>query len=314
MSEKTQDGMSRLPGAESPAGAGAGPDAALARLRALETLESGYEAWLELKLEHAAFRARLRQERERLDQQGSFLLGAVRAAGLAPSATQESVAPGLVPAAPPAGDFLRDAEAKLTTAREALALRETQAEARYAEAFAEIRATLKDRVRRHLSASRPSLTLLLRRVGAERSILHAERVSGDTPVLLCFLFSARIPSRHGFLLDDSTEDVALPPAPLYPDEGVAPADVRPDAAGLEARMRGEGEVVPLKGFLPVFVPRAGGGEDFFRLLQRGAVLEVEVAEGPAFRNVLTREEAERFAGHLLRLKLEGRIDLELEAG
>jgi hypothetical protein len=309
VSEKKQGGMSRLPGLESPAGAG--PDAALARLRALETIESGYEAWLELKLEHAAFRARLRDERERLEQQGSFLLGAVRAAGLAPPSNPD---PGLVPAAPSAGDFLRDAEARLAGARDALARGEAEAEARYAEAFAEIRATLKDRVQRHLTASRPRLTLLLRRVGAERSILHVERLAGDTPVLLCFLLSGAIPSRHGFLLDDSTEDVALPPAPLYADEGVTPAQVRPDAAGLEARVRGAGEVVPLKGFLPVFVPRPGGGEDFFRLLQRGAVLEVEVAEGAAFRNVLTREEAERFAGHLLRLKLEGRIDLELEAG
>nr|WP_225936994.1 hypothetical protein [Myxococcus sp. RHSTA-1-4] len=302
--------MSRLPGLES--SAGTGPDAALARLRALETLESGYEAWLELKLEHAAFRARIREERERLDQQGSFLLGAVRAAGLAPASKPDE--PGLVAASAPAGDFLRDAEAKLATARESLAQREAEEEARYTAAFAEIRATLKDRAQRYLRASRPQLTLLLRRVGAERSILHLERLSGDTPVLLCFLLTGRIPSRHGFLLDDSTEDVALSPAPLYPDEGVAPEEVRPDAAGLEARVRGAGEVVPLKGFLPVFIPRPGGGEDFFRLLQRGAVLEVEVAEGTAFRNVLTREEAERFAGHLLRLKLQGSIDLELEAG
>ncbi|MCP3141121.1 hypothetical protein [Pyxidicoccus xibeiensis] len=312
MSEKKQGGMSRLPGAES--ASAAGPEAALARLRALETLEAGYEAWLELKVDHAASRARLREERERLSQQGSFLLGAVRAAGLVPPSATEPPAPGLVPTAASATDFVRDAEAKLATAREALAQREAESEARYAEAFAELRATLKDRVRRHLAASRPRLTLLLRRVGAERSILHVERLSGDAPVLLCFLLSGRIPSRHGFLLDDSTEDVALPPAPLYADEGVAPADVRPDAAGLEARVRGAGEVVPLKGFLPVFVPRAAGGEDFFRLLQRGAVLEVEVADGAAFRNVLTREESERFAGHLLRLKLEGRIDLELEAG
>nr|WP_211194198.1 hypothetical protein [Pyxidicoccus fallax] len=304
--------MSRFPGLES--SSGTGPDAALARLRALETLESGYEAWLELKLEHAAFRARLREERERLDQQGSFLLGAVRAAGLAPASTpaEQGPEPGLVAAAAP--DFLRDAEVKLAAARDALAQRETEEEARYTAAFAEIRATLRDRAQRYLKANRPRLTLLLRRVGAERSILHLERLSGDTPVLLCFLLTGSIPSRHGFLLDDSTEDVSLPPAPLYPDEGVTPTDVRPDAAALEGRVRGAGEVVPVKGFLPVFLPRPGGGEDFFRLLQRGAVLEAEVAEGPAFRNILTREEAERFAGHLLRLKLQGLIDLELEAG
>jgi hypothetical protein len=297
-------GISRSPG---PA-AEASPDAALARLRAVETLESGYEAWLELKLEHAAARARFQEERERLEQQGSFLLGAVRAAGLAPPPATE---PAL---APSAGDFLREAEAKLSKAREALAEREAALEARYAAAFAELRATLGERARRYLAASKPHLTLLLRRVGAERSILHVERLSGDAPVLLCVLLTGRIPSRHGFLLDDSTEDVALPPPPLYPEEGVAPGDVRPDARGLEARVRGAGEVLPLKGFLPVFVPRPGGGEDFFRLLQRGAVLEVEVAEGPAFRGILTRAEAERFAGHLLRLKLEGRIGLDLEPG
>lgn len=307
MSEQNKGGLSKGPGLESPPG----PDAALARLRALETLESGYEAWLELKLEHATARTRFREERERLEQQGSFLLGAVRAAGLAPPVGTE---PGLVPAPPAPGDFLRDAEEKLARARAALAEREAALEARYAEAFTELRATLRDRARRYLAASRPHLTLLLRRVGAERSILHVERLGGDVPVLLCFLFTGRIPSRHGFLLDDATEDVALPPAPLYPEEGLAAGELRPDAQGLEARVRGAGEVLPVKGFLPVFVPRPGGGEAFFRLLQRGAVLEVEVAEGPAFRNVLSREEAERFAGHLLRLKLEGRIDLDLEAG
>ncbi|WP_426751024.1 hypothetical protein [Myxococcus sp. Y35] len=305
MSDTTQGGLVKRPGEAG------GPDAALARLRALETLESGYEAWLELKLELAASRLRFREERERLEQQGSFLLGAVRAAGLAPPAGSE---PGLVAGAAPADDFLRDAEAKLTQAREALAQREAESEARHAEAFAEIRATLKDRVQRYLGASRPALTLMLRRLGAERSILHLSRVSGDTPVLLCFLLTGRIPSRHGFLLDDSTEDVSLPPAPLYADEDVAPEAVRPDAAALEARVRGAGEVLPLKGFLPVFVPKPSGGEDFFRLLQRGAVLEVEVADGSTFRNILSRDESERFAGYLLRLKLEGRIGLDIEVG
>jgi hypothetical protein len=50
------------------------------------------------------------------------------------------------------------------------------------------------------------------------------------------------------------------------------------------------------------------------MLQRGPVMEVELADGAAFRNILSREEAERFAGHLLRLKLEGKLELEIEAG
>ncbi|XXF81627.1 hypothetical protein P2318_22200 [Myxococcaceae bacterium GXIMD 01537] len=275
----------------------------------METLEAAYEAWLELRLAHAAARVRLQEEEERLAQQGAFMVGAVRAAGLGPPE-----GPGLVTAAgSPLEGFLREAEEKVARAREALAQRREESEAFYRDAFAEVRATLVDRVRRYLEGLRPRLELTLHRVGATRTILHVRRVADDDAVLLCFLFTGKVPTRHGFLLDDSTEDVSLPPAPLYAEEGVAPEGVRPDAPALEARVRGEGEALPLKGFLPLFVPRPGGGEDFFRLLQRGPVMEVEVADGASFRNVLAREEAERLAGHLLRLKLERRLELDLQA-
>ncbi|HEX5746407.1 MAG TPA: hypothetical protein VFZ09_09185 [Archangium sp.] len=305
-----------VPGAPS-ASAEAVTRGALARVRGMETLEPAYDAWLELRLAYGTARLRFQEERERLDQQGSFLVGAVRAASqeravsAEPAPAEESA---LTSGDAPMRDFLRQAEEKLARAREALAKEESESEARFQAAFEEIRSTVKDRVRRYLAGSPPRLKLLLRKVGATRVILHVERVGGDVPVLLLYLFAGRIPSRHGFLFDDSTEDVSLPPAPLYPEEGVAPAEVRPEAPALVARVRAPGEVLPVKGFLPVFVPRPEGGEDFFRLLQRGPVMEVEVAEGPGFRGVLTREESERFAGHLLRLKLEGRLELEVEAG
>ncbi|MBJ6765720.1 hypothetical protein JGU66_33615 [Myxococcaceae bacterium JPH2] len=289
-----------------------GPDEALARLRGLETLEAAYEAWSDLRRHQAAARQRFREERERLSHQGDFLLGAVRAAGLM---VPEGAAPALVPSATSdAQGFMRDAEARLGKTRDALAEREADSEARYSEAMKEIRATLLDRVQRYVTVSRPGLTLVLRRVGAERAILHVSRVAADASVLLCYQLTGRLPTRYGFLADDSTEDVALAPAPLYPDEDVPADAVRPGARALVERMRAPGVALPLKGFLPVFVPRADGGEDFFRLLQRGPVLEVELADGDAFRHVLARDEAERFAGHLLRLKLEGRIGLDIEAG
>ncbi|WP_308809639.1 hypothetical protein [Archangium lansingense] len=304
-----------------PEGPGASAEAAtrgaLARVRGLETLEPAYDAWLELRRAYAASHARFQEERERLEQQGSFLVGAVRAASQERAASAEpapAAEPALAPVDAPMRDFLRQAEEKLTRARETLAKDEAESEARYQAAFEEIRSTLRDRVRRYLAGSPPRLRLLLRKVGATRAILHLERVSGDAPVLLLYLFAGRIPSRHGFLFDDSTEDVSLSPAPFYPEEGVVPGEVRPEAPALVARVLAPGEVLPVKGFLPVFVPRPEGGEDFFRLLQRGPVMEVEVAEGPGFRGVLTREESERFAGHLLRLKLEGKLELEVEAG
>lgn len=286
-----------------------GARSALARMRSIETLEAAYDAWLEVKLEHAASRLRFQEEHERLAQQGAFLVGAVRAAGV-----EASDSPALVQAgASPLDGFLREAEAKVTRAREVLAKQQEESETFFQDALLEARTTIRDRVRRYQEGTRPTLELVLHRVGATRTILHARRVAEDDAVLLCFLFTGRIPTRYGFLFDDSTEDVSLPPAPLYADEGVASAEVRPDAASLEARLRGPGDALPLKSFLPVFVPRPGGGEDFFRLLQRGPVMEVELAEGSTFRNVLAREEAERFAGHLLRLKLEGRIELDIQA-
>ncbi|RKG53862.1 hypothetical protein D7X30_30720 [Corallococcus sp. AB011P] len=286
-----------------------GPDGALGQLRALETLESAYDAWAELKRGHAASVIQFREEQARLTQQGSFLLGAVRAAGM----DSGSATPGLQPQGA-ASDFLRDAESKLARARDAVSQREAESEARYQAAFTEVRTTLLDRVQRYLQRSQPHLTLLLRRVGAERSILHVARVQPDEAVLLCYLLTQRVPSRYGFLFDDSTEDLSLPPAPLYAEESVASDAVRPDAPGLLRVIDASTDVVPLKGFIPLRVPRPGGGEDFFRLLQRGAVMEVEIADGPDFRSILTREESERFAGHLLRLKLEERIGLDIEAG
>jgi hypothetical protein len=283
----------------------------LARTHGLETLEVAYEAWQELRREQAAAHQRYLRERERLEQQGAFLVGSVRSAS--GDGAPEASASALVPAEGPLRDFLRQAEEKLERARQALAAQEAEREARAQAEAALLHATVRDRVKRHLAAAPPRLRLLLRKVSASRAVLHLERVGGDVPVLLLYLFTGCVPSRHGFLLDDSTDDVSLPPPPLYAEEGVAPGDVRPTAPALRERARGDDAVLPLKGFLPVFVPRPGGGEDFFRLLQRGAVLEVELAEGEGFRGVLTREESERFAGHLLRLNLRGQLVLEVEA-
>ncbi|OJH40002.1 hypothetical protein BON30_13090 [Cystobacter ferrugineus] len=293
----------------------------LARAHGLETLESAYDAWSESRREFLAEREHYQREFERLEQQGSFLVGAVRQASVQQGAPGEPAPAEAAPAGSalvagegPLHDFLGQAEQKLARAKEALAREQADSEQRYRSAFEEWRTTVSERVRRHLAAAPPRLRLLLRKVGTTRAILHVERVSGDTPVLLLYLFTGRIPSRYGFLFDDSTEDVSLPPAPLYAEEGVESHAVRPDPSTLEARLRSPGEVLPVKGFLPVFVPRPGGGEDFFRLLQRGPVMEVEVAEGGAFRAILSREESERFAGHLLRLNLQGQLVLEVEAG
>lgn len=284
-------------------------DAALLRLEALETIEHAYEAWLELKLEHASFAARCAQERRKLTEQGSFLVGAVRAAAQSPGSGDALVRQG----DDELQKYLREAESRLAGAREALERELGEEERHYAQAFARIREEVEARIVRTLAQVKPTVRLVLRSLAGGRTILHVDRVGPDEAVLLAYALTGRIPSRYGFLFDDSTDDVSLPPQPLYADEGLMPADLRPDAAGLRAIIERSDKVLPIKGFIPVRVP-AAGGEALYRMLQRGAVMEVEVQEGTSFRNVLTREEGEQFAGHLLRLKLAGQLQLELTAG
>jgi hypothetical protein len=284
------------------------PTPMLARLRGMETLDALYQLWLELKQEHAEARARHARERAKLDQQGSFLVGAVRAAGGLPPtpAAGEALAP-----AAGLNDFLRDAEAKLEATRRALEERIAQEEAEHAGAQAQLREQIVERATRFLE--KPALRLLVRSAGTNRTILHLARVSRDESVLLLYLLTGKIPSRYDFLFDEWTEDVRLPPPPLYADEGVTTHEVRPGGQALRERVRGAGPVLPVKGFIPLWLPRPDGGEDFVRLLQRGPVMEAELLDGDAFRPLLTRDEAERLAGYLLRLKLEGRVELEIQA-
>ncbi len=282
------------------------PDApaVLAQLRATQTLEHGYEAWSQLREQRAAALSALREKARALDEEGEFLLGAVRSAGEVPASGEA----GLVRER---DAFLGQARARLDAARAELAAQEAQARAAFAAAEEACRSELAARVDRYLARARPRLKLLRRPAGAGRTILHAERVSPDEAVLLLRLFTGAIPSRYGFLADDSTDDALLPPTLLYADDEAARGQLRPDAGLLRARLEAAAPVQPVKGFLPVWVPVSDGAPALYRLLSRGVVLEVELADGAGFRNVLTREEAERFAGHLVRLKLEGKLELEL---
>lgn len=291
-------------------------DAAIEQLERIETIEQAYDAWDELRREHAAFRARCAEERRKIDQQGSFLVGAVRAAadqGVISGARYDTDALAT------RGDdelhrFLADAEEKIAKARLELEGELAAESALYDAAFVQIREEVHQRISRLVPAAPPRLRLLLRPIGQTSTLLHAERVPQDDAVLLLYALCGKVPSRYGFLFDDSTDDLTQAPPPLYADEGLSTADVRRTAPELRAYMEACHQVAPVKGFLPVFIPRPGGGEDFFRMLQRGPVMEVELLKGTEFVSILNKADGERFAGHLLRLKLSGRIRLELDAG
>jgi hypothetical protein len=265
---------------------------ALVRARSVETLEALYAAWAELNASAVTARKKWKEERQRLEEQGALLLGAMRAAaGSTPAAGD-----GLVLAA-------REAETRLSLVKSEFARQVAAADATLTQKLERLRAELFERVKRQSTVSRPAFRLAVRNVG-ERRILHARRLNDDDAVVALFAFTGRIPSRFGYLGDDSTDDVMAAPPSLYADEGLT--DVRPNAVALRGILNDRAQMWPVKGQLPLMQ-----GERFVRWIARGAVLEAELADGEGWRNLLTREEAEQLTGLLLSLKLAGKLEFEL---
>jgi hypothetical protein len=252
-------------------------------------------------------------ERTRLELEGRFLVGAARAASGAQTSPAVELDRSL--ARPEALDALvREAEARVVATLGAFEQSHAAALARADAACAELSRATAERVRRCALSSPVPVQLWLRPVGSGRAVVHLARPSPDGAVLLCFLLSGAVPSRHGFLFDESTDQLALGAPPLYPDEGVGPEDTRPTPDALGARLLGGAEVLPVRGFIPVTLEGQGGTRRVYRFLQRGPVLELELLQDGAFHSVLPLDQAERVAGLLLRLRVEGRLQLEISSG
>jgi hypothetical protein len=275
------------------------PGAALARLGDVESLEHGFTVWAELREAYRFAQRRWAEERRALSDQGELLLGAVRAAAQEPVASADSSALAL-------DGFLGDAQRKLEAAKAALDAQISRADEEFRAALAAIQADVRGRVVRAREAVKPVFRVSVRHVGSERRILHARRLGPDEAVIALSVLADRLPSRYDYLFDDSTDDLAADPPTLYAEEGIAPGEVRTSGVALQGRLSGLDAVWPVKGMLPMPTPIG-----LARWLQRGPIMEAEVADGAGFRNVLTKEEAERLTGHLLALKLAGKVELEL---
>lgn len=284
---------------------------ALARVRKLETIEAAYEAWAELRAEHSGTVSKLSDERKQLDQQGEFLVGAVRAArdlGQTPT-IDEALA--LARSGEGIESFVAETAGRLEAARTKLDEKTRAVESAFGDAFFQIREELRARIVRTLQHVKPRLKLMIRALGPEQRILHVARLDPDEAVLLAWVLLARLPSRYDFLFDDSTDDANLAPPTLYAEEGVPSGLNRPTVEQLQVLMQSDAQVLPIKGTIPFFLPRTGLAPQLTRLVERGPVMEVELGEPGGFRNVLTRDEAERVAGYFLTLKLEQRLEIEL---
>ncbi len=282
----------------------------LGRAQRLETIEAAYAAWAELQDEYTQRRADLAAEFRLLDEHAVLLLGAVRTAhgAAAPSG----------PEAPDALTHGNQLDAFLAGAREKLAEARSQVEARQAaeaRAFSGAFTTLAEEIRQRLIRRslhvKPTLRVMVRLLPAGQRILHAQRLDPDDAVAFLFAVTNRIPSRYGYLFDDSTDDVTAPPPWLYPDDGLLAEQTRATPSELRAALDARATVWPVKGMVPLRLP---SDQRLARWLQRGPVMEAEVEEGGHFRNVLSHDEAERFLGLMLSLKLEAKIDFELVNG
>ncbi len=274
---------------------------ALLRARSVETLEVAYAAWVELQQAYRAAKKRWEDERKRLQEQGSLILGAVKAAGAsAPAGEGEALQKTSALDA-----FVKDAQEKLESALRVLDERSGSAEKIFLSELKKVREELRARVGRQAAQVKPVFKLAIRVLGGDRRILHARRLGGDESVIALFALSGRIPSRYEFLHDDSTDDVMAVPPIFYADEGVT--ELRPTAGALASELSSRSEVWPVKGMLPVTLPDG----TWVRWISRGPVLEAEVRDGDGFRNVLSADEAERITGLLLAHKLSGKLELEL---
>ena len=282
-----------------------GPDAhllgsqALARARSVETLEVAYGAWAELQEAHRLARRRWDDERKRLTEQGTLLLGAVKAAGVPRSMEEGLSKAGALEV------FLAEAKGKLASAQQHLEDRARAAQQAFTEELARVKDELQTRIARQSAAVRPVFKLAIRVLPGERRILHAHRLGPDESVIALFALTGRIPSRYDFLFDDSTDDALAAPPMLYADEDVT--ELRPGGTALAKLLSERRDVWPVKGMLPLPLPDG----TWLRWITRGAVLEAEVQDGEGFRNLLTHAEAERVTGLLLSHKLAGQLELEL---
>ncbi len=278
---------------------------ALALLHSIETLDAAYDAWAEIREAQRQSEREFANEEGRLADQGALLLGALQSAG----AGNGGVA--ALAHQPETHTMFVEAERALKQSQAALKAEHQAVDGLFGQALAGIREETQKRVAARNALATPGLKLMVRTLPQDQRILHCERPSADLAVALQYALSGRIPTRHDFLFDDSVDDVQRDPPALYADEGVAAAQSRGAPVEVTQVLAGRGDVWPVRGAL---MYQMGEGGPWVRWRPRGPVLECELADGAAWRNVLKTSEAEQITGYLLGLKLKGLLKLELVRG
>lgn len=282
---------------------------ALTRSRVAETLVDLYDAWRRLQAARVAAAAERAREAERLDVRAEYVLRTLEAArnvrldvgGDGEAALTKD--DGL-------GAFQREAEEELRKARLLLEDRSTGEESLFESELARVRAEIRSRVEAVLVGYRPRLKARVQPVGREHSLVHVERPGDDDAVLLQYVLTGKLFTRYDAFFDDSVDDLTLGPPRFYAEEGLTQNRFETideeDAIVVEP----EREFVPLKGVIMFRIP----GHDFprFRIVNRGPMSEVEArTEGGDYQHLMPRAAAELLSAYLLRLRVAGKLDVEL---
>lgn len=289
-----------------------GVSEALVRARG-DALVDLYAGWRELTIARASAAAERARELERVEARAQVVLNSVQAARSlgAPSAEAPAGGEALVAGADPLAAFVATATRELEEAKAALARRAEEEERFFAEAIAGTR----ERVRAHadllLVQHRPRVEAQVQPVGKDRSLVHLGRLEPQDVVLLGYVLSGRLLTRYDAFFDDAVDEVGQEPARFYAEEGNERTRFeRPEDE--EALIDEPGRLfLPAKGMLPFAVP--GRAFPRFRLVNRGPVIEAEArSEGGAYEHLMPRASAELLSGYLIRLQLEGRLELALK--
>ena len=287
-----------------------------------ESLEALYAAWLDVRLQNAQAAAALAKEHELLDTRAAYLLKTVEAARKLPAEpapkkakkpkTKSTKKSKALVEPDPLAQFHAQARAELERARKDLATRQKSEEKDAAATEARVRKALLARADLHLTLHKPSVKLNAHPVGKDQVLLQLGPIGEEDAVLLLRLLHGKLPTRWGYYGDDAIDDLQRGTAQLYRDEGVSepwPAD----AEAFDAAAFAKGDFAPVRANFAFAL--GGAGFPHFRFVHRGPVGQVEARrKGEPYQHVLRREDAELLSGYLLRLKLSGRIELQLDVG
>ena len=291
---------------------------ALVRARA-EVLVDLYDGWQRLRIARAGAAAERAHEAVRLEQRASYMLRSIQTARELPMPRLDVKALSKQRGVSGAGeqrafrDALAEAHRDLAEARALLDRRTGNEERLFAQEIESVQQRILARADAMARCLPPRLCAQARSVGPERVLVHLERPESDAALLWSLVLAGKLPTRYDAFFDDAVDDLALPPARFYAEEGEGCA--RPDGADAEDALALDSTrgFVPVKGMMAVAVP----GHDFprFRIINRGPLAQVEARErGGAYENLLARAAAELFTGYLIRLRVEKRLELSLALG